>query len=268
VRVGLRISVATARGARDGVPRLLELLKRNQAAATVYFNLGPSRLHRFLPGRQVAARASDAMRAAREAGCDIGVYGWDPVRWPHRVGTHGWVEAALARACEVFERVAGEPPRTHAAPGWRTSRHALRLMQRLGFEYASDTRGRHPFMPVCEAELSLCPQLPTTLPTLDELTAPGGAGADAAAERVLAECAGPADAVHVFAFRAEALATPLARPFEHLVETWRARNCEIVSLRGVLESIEPARLPRHVVATGERAGGMAPPAVQGAPFLA
>lgn len=268
MRIGLRITVATARGAHAGVPRLLDLLKRNQAAATFYFNLGPSRLHRFLPGREVGARASAALHAAREAGCDIGLYGWDPVRWPHRVGTPAWVEAALGRACEAFERMAGEPPRTHAAPGWRTSRHALRLVQRHGFEYASDTRGSHPFMPVCEAELSLCPQLPTTLPTLDELIDRGGAGADAAHERVLAESVGAADAVHVFALRADTLGAPLASAFERLVEGWRARGCEIVSLRSVLESLEPARLPRHVVATGERTRGLRAPATQGAPFLA
>lgn len=267
MRVGLRITVATARGAREGVPRLLELLARHQAAATVYFNLGPSRMHRFLPGREVGARASDAMHAARAAGCDVGLYGWDPVRWPDRLRNPAWVEGALARACELFERLAGEPPRTHAAPGWRTSRHALRLMQRFGFEYASDTRGSHPFMPVCEAELSLCPQLPTTLPTLEELTEHGGGAADTAHERVLAASAGPAG-LHVFAFNAEALGTQLAPPFERLLEAWRARGGEVISLRSVLESVEPARLPRHVVATGERARGTAPPAAQGAPFLA
>lgn len=266
MKIGLRITVATARGAQSGAPRLLELLARNQAAATFYFNLGPSRLHRFLPGREVAARASEAMHAVREAGCDIGLYGWDPVRWPHRVGDAGWVDGALARACEAFERVVGEPPRTHAAPAWRTSRHALRLTQRLGFEYASDTRGTHPFMPVCEAELSLCPQLPTTLPTLDELIA-RGVGADAVHERILADSAAGADAAHVFTLDTQALGTPLAPAVERLIEAWRARDCEIVSLRSVLEALEPARLPRHVVATGERADRPGAPSVQGAPFL-
>lgn len=267
MRVALRITVATARGARASVPRLLDLLKRNQAAATLYFNLGPSRLHRFLPGREVAARASSAIHAAREAGCEVGLYGWDPVRWQHRVAIPAWVESSLGRACEAFERVVGEPPRTHAAPGWRTSRHALRLTQRLGFEYASDTRGSHPYMPVCEAELALCPQIPTTLPTLDELIDRGGLAPDAAHERVLGESASAAGAAHVFTVAAETLGAPLATALERLVEGWRARGCEIVSLRSVLESLEPARLPRHVVAPGARADAPGHPAVQGAPFL-
>ena len=48
--------------------------------------------------------------------------------------------------------------------------HALRLTQALGFDYCSDGRGTHPYLPVVDdAELIRCPQLPTTLPTLDEL---------------------------------------------------------------------------------------------------
>jgi peptidoglycan/xylan/chitin deacetylase (PgdA/CDA1 family) len=250
------------------VPRLLDLLKRNQAAATLYFNLGPSRLHRFLPGREVAARASPAIHAAREAGCDVGLYGWDPVRWPHRVGIAAWVESSLQRACEAFERAVGEPPRTHAAPGWLTSRHALRLTQRLGFEYASDTRGSHPYMPVCEAELALCPQIPTTLPTLDELIDHWGVAPDAAHEHVLEESASAADTAHVFTLAADKFGGPLASALERLIEGWRARGREIVSLRSVFESLEPARLPRHVVAPGKRADGPGYPATQGAPFLA
>ena len=64
-RVGLRITVATARGAARAVPRLVEILVRHGVTATFYFNLGPDRLHRFLPAREVGARASSAMQAVR-----------------------------------------------------------------------------------------------------------------------------------------------------------------------------------------------------------
>jgi hypothetical protein len=80
VKIGLRISVATARGAALAVPRLVELLARYGAAATFYFNLGPDRLHRCLPGGEIGNRAAGAIAMAREAGFEVGVYGWDPVR--------------------------------------------------------------------------------------------------------------------------------------------------------------------------------------------
>ena len=46
---------------------------------------------------------------------------------------------------------------------------ALALEEQLGFSYASDTRGNGPFMPLIAGRRGRVPQLPTTLPTLDEL---------------------------------------------------------------------------------------------------
>jgi undecaprenyl phosphate-alpha-L-ara4FN deformylase len=63
------------------------------------------------------------------------------------------------------------------------NRHALRLTQRLGFCYASDCRGNFPFIPVIDGELVHCPQLPTTLPTLDELLVTETTSAAQAAEQ-------------------------------------------------------------------------------------
>jgi peptidoglycan/xylan/chitin deacetylase (PgdA/CDA1 family) len=270
VKVGLRISVATTRGAARAVPRLVEMLARHGAAATFYFNLGPDRRHRYLPGREIGDRAASAIAMAREAGFEVGVYGWDSVRWPHRMrpGDAPWIEAALGRACETFERLVGEPPRTHAAPGWQANRQVLRLMQRLGFHYAADTRGRRPYMPVCEAELALCPQLPTTLPTLDELVDGGDARMETAHETVLEATVGEDGESHVFALRAELGATILASAFERLLEAWHARDREIVTLRTLFESLELARLPRHVVQPHELVGRAGTCAVQGPPFLA
>lgn len=270
MRIGLRISVATARGAALAVPRLVELLARHGAGATFYFNLGPDRWHRLFPAREVGARARAALATAREAGFELGLYGWDPTRWPHRMrpADAPWIESALTRACEAFEQLVGEPPRTHAAPGWQTNRHVLRLTQRLGFHYAADTRGRHPYMPVCEAELALCPQLPTTLPTLDELIEGGEAPSETAHELVLDATTGTDGASHVFALRAELGASTLAPAFERLLEAWRTRGCEIVALRTVFESLELARLPRHVVQPHMLAARAGTCAVQGPPFLA
>ena len=58
--------------------------------------------------------------------------------------------------------------------------------QRLGFDYCSDTRGTHPFIPMWNAEIIACPQLPTTLPTLDELIGVGGITPDNVAQHLLA----------------------------------------------------------------------------------
>ena len=47
----------------------------------------------------------------------------------------------MRRACERYHEIFGEHPRVHGAAGWQMNRHALRLTQRLGFDYCSDGRG-------------------------------------------------------------------------------------------------------------------------------
>ena len=73
----------------------------------------------------------------------------------------------------------------HGAAGWQMNRHAYRLTQLLGFGYCSDTRGSQPFVPIYQAEIVACPQLPTTLPTLDELIGMDGIDADNVADHLL-----------------------------------------------------------------------------------
>ena len=45
----------------------------------------------------------------------------------------------MGAACLRFAEIFGEPARTHGAAGWQMNLHALRLTQRLGFDYCSDT---------------------------------------------------------------------------------------------------------------------------------
>ena len=66
----------------------------------------------------------------------------------------------MQRACDRYTEIFGTAPLTHGAAGWQMNVHALRLTQRLGFEYCSDGRGTHPHLPVWNAELIRCPQLP------------------------------------------------------------------------------------------------------------
>jgi peptidoglycan/xylan/chitin deacetylase (PgdA/CDA1 family) len=255
--IGLRITVAGARGLHVGVPALRAVLERHGATGTFYFNLGPARARWWLPGQALCARAAETMRAVRAAGHELGLLGWDPLRWVRHVDDDepGWVEQALRRACAAFEQIAGEAPRTHAAPGWRTSRRALRLTQRCGFDYASDVLGVGAFMPVCAAELVLCPQLPTTLPP----------PADAPDERLLSPAR--AEPGHVCAVAADDDREVRALPA--LLEAWRSAGHRVTTLRALFEAIELRELPRCAVRTEPAVSGRGATAtVQAERFLA
>ena len=83
------------------------------------------------------------------------------------------------------------------------NRHAYRLTQRLGFSYCSDTRGSVPFVPVYQGEIIACPQLPTTLPTLDEMIGSDGSTTDNVADHLLELTSARSPAGHVYTLHAE-----------------------------------------------------------------
>jgi hypothetical protein len=148
------------------------------------------------------------------------------------------------------------------------NRHAYRLTQRLGFDYCSDTRGTQPFIPIVDAELIACPQIPTTLPTLDELLASGESTLGDAARRLAAASASPSPCGHVYTARAEFEGMGLAPVFDQLLGAWRAQGIELLSLQAYLEAAGSAALPRHRVQHGAFPGCATAVSMQGPEFLA
>jgi undecaprenyl phosphate-alpha-L-ara4FN deformylase len=202
-RIGLKVDVDTLRGTREGVPRLAALFKKYGVDATFYFSVGPDNTGRamrrvfrkgfaqkvartsvlkhyglktllygvLLPGPDIGRRGGDAMRGVRDAGFEVGLHTFDHVKWQDYVAraTPEWTRREFERGLRAFEKVFGFLPASHAAAGWQINAHALELEREYGLQYASDTRGGPPFLPLVNGGASICPQLPTTLPTFDEL---------------------------------------------------------------------------------------------------
>ena len=300
MRLALKVDVDTLRGTREGVPALVELFRRHGVGATFLFSLGPDHTGRaiarvfrpgfvgklrhtgvvghygmrtlmygtLLPGPDIGRRAGDVMRMVRDAGFDTGIHGWDQVRWQDGIATAdaAWTAREMQLACERYTDVFKEPPRTHGAPGWQMNVHALRLTQRLGFEYCSDGRGFHPHLPVWNAEPVRCPQFPTTLPTLDEMIGLDGVEAGNVADRLLALTESPAPAGHVFTLHAELEGMRLAPVLEQLIAGWKAQGWTPCSVRTLYDAVEPLALPRCAVGIGTVAGRSGTLFVQQGPF--
>lgn len=299
--LALKIDVDTLRGTREGVPRLVEMLKKHGAGATFLFSLGPDHTGRavkrafrpgflkkvqrtsvvehygirtllygtVLPGPNIGRRCADVMRAVRDQGYEVGIHCWDHVKWQDGVMTHddAFAEEQMTLACERFVDIFNAPPKTHGAAGWQMSRHALRLTQRLGYDYCSDGRGTHPFLPVCDAEPVRCPQIPTTLPTLDELIGRDGITAANVAAQVLALTAQASPHAPVFTLHAELEGMKLAPAFEALLSGWREQGYTLVGTREVFASLDIAALPHHEVEYGEIPGRSGRLLKQGPEFL-
>jgi peptidoglycan/xylan/chitin deacetylase (PgdA/CDA1 family) len=302
VKLALKVDVDTWRGTRDGVPALVELLRRHGAGATFLFSLGPDHTGRairralrpgfaakvrrtsvvshygittlmygtLLPGPDIGRRGADEMRRTRDAGFEVGVHTWDHIRWQDGVAAAdaAWTRREMTRACERFQEIFGEAPRVHGAAGWQMNRHAWRLTQDLGFDYASDTRGSHPFIPLVDGEIIACPQLPTTLPTLDELLGLDGLGPENVAAHLLTLTREPPASGHVYTLHAELEGRKLLPVLDALLTGWKDQGYDLVSLRDHFDALPAGALPRHRVAVGPVPGLSGTLALQGDEFLA
>ena len=302
MKIALKVDANTFRGTRYGVPRLMEILKAREAGATFLFSLGPDQTGRaigrvfragflgrvrrtsvfrhygfktllygtLLPGPDIGQRCADIMREARDAGFEVGIRAWNRILWDDKApaADAAWTLAQMTLACDRFQDIFGEPARVHGAAGWQMNRYAYRLTQRLGFSFSSDTRGSTPFVPVYQGEIVACPQLPTSLPTLDELIGNDGVTADTVVDRLLEMTAEPNPVGHVFTLHAELEGMKLAPVLEKLLDGWRAQGHEPVSLGGFLDDLTFKDLPRHEVGTAAVPGRGGQLAAQGREFLA
>jgi len=261
--IALRIEVPGCRAASD-LPHLMELLRGHDANASFVFSLGPNWL-----GRSLARHKAPALRQVRDAGFEVGILGWNAPYWTKHVeqADAAWSNTQLTQTIEAFEQVFATLPRLHAAPGWRSNPHALRLTQRLNFTYASDMRGRYPFIPVWHGEIVRCPQIPTTLPTLDELASSARPDPDELAGALLALTRNPPPSGHVFSLRAGADNSRHPQVIEKLLAGWREQGYEVTSIQVLADGLHVDKLPRHEVEIGKVPGRNGTLLLQGNEFL-
>jgi undecaprenyl phosphate-alpha-L-ara4FN deformylase len=288
VLIALKIDVDTLRGTREGVPALVSALQRAGAGATFLFSLGPDHTGRairrvfrpgflskvsrtsvlahyglrtlmygtLLPGPDIARRAGAQMREVRDEGFEVGVHCYDHVAWQDQLLSRDaeWAARQMRRSVAKFEEVFAVAPRVHGAAGWQMNDSTLALEEQLGFSYASDTRGEAPFMPVISGRRGRVPQLPTTLPTLDELIGLDGLTDKNVHAALLERTRTGSYASQVFTLHAELEGMKLLPVLERLLRGWRSQGHELVSLAALCASLDIAALPACKVFAGSVPG--------------
>lgn len=203
MQLALKIDVDTERGTQAGIPGLLDLLGEYDIAATFLFSLGPDNTGRAIrrifrpgflkkvnrtsvieiygwrtllngilwPGPHIGKRHGTIMRQARNQGHEVGIHCYDHIRWQDGLVTMTMREVRdeLTRARDVFREVFGNEAATAGAAGWQANHYSLQAYDEAGFLYGSDCRGQVPFFPKVGNQVFRTLQIPTTLPTLDEL---------------------------------------------------------------------------------------------------
>jgi len=293
--IALKIDVDTYRGTREGVPRLAAALERAGARATFLFSLGPDHTGRaikrvfrrgflgkvrrtsvtqhygvqtllygvLLPGPHIGRRCAEVMREVGRRGFEVGVHTYDHIKWQDTVAraSEPWTRRQLGLAREEFIRVFDRPPEAHGAAGWQVNASVPALELELGFRYASDTRGVSAFVPVVDGKEVAVPQLPTTLPTLDELIGREDLGGSDPIGHLLALTEEGKD--QVFTLHAELEGGAYLAGFERLLGAWRARGFSLTGLGAYAAALDLSRLPRCAIVSGAVEGRSGTLAVQG-----
>ncbi len=203
LRLALKVDVDTDRGTRVGVPNLVADCQDFAAPAAFLFSLGPDQTGRaitrvfrpgffqkvsrtsvvqlyglrtllngtLLPAPHIGRRNAAAMRAVRDAGFEVGIHAYNHYRWQDHVQTMSLdaVRAEFIAARAEFLRIFGHEARTAGAAGWQSNARSRQVYDEAGLRYASDTRGGPAFFPRVDGQVFQTLEIPSTLPTFDEL---------------------------------------------------------------------------------------------------
>jgi len=292
--VALKVDVDTYVGTRDGVPRLLDILDSFGIKATFYFSMGPDNSGKairriftrkgflakmlrtrapsmyglrtllygtLLPAPQIAGSFPDVLRDAVARGHETGIHCWDHVRWHDclpRMSSET-VRGELEKAGRLYREILGRTAGTTAAPGWTVSPLSLEMQDRLGLCYCSDSRGYSPFYPIVDGRGFSTLQIPTTLPTMDELLGSSGISAATINDYYLSLIK---PGLNVHTIHAELEGMSQSELFIHLLRRLVAKGVRFITLSQAAEEALPASPPHCVLTMGELLGRAGLVAVQ------
>ena len=269
MRLALKVDVDTDRGTREGVPNLVADLRTAGVPACFLFSLGPDQtgraitrvlrpgfLHKvsrtsvlelygwrtllngtLLPAPHIGRRHADEMRRVRAAGFEVGIHGYNHYHWQDHLArlSREEVAAEFAAARVEFRRVFGVDAIAAGAAGWQSNGFSRDVYDEARLRYASDTRGTTPYFPRVDGRVFHTLEIPTTLPTLDELMG----RPEFPDETIVAHLTAllRADRVNVFTLHAEIEGLGRRALFRALLEAWRKRGVEFVRLDALAEEL-------------------------------
>ena len=258
--ISLRVDVDTLDGSLRGIPELLRTLDRHRMQASFYFCFGPDnsgkairRIFRpgflakqrrtsgpthlyslrtmmygvLLPAPVIWKRAAAEMRAARNAGHEVGIHGWDHVQYHDLLDrkSRRWLQDWFARAHEAYATVFGERARGAVSPAWRCNDTTLELEEAYELDYAGDCRGLEAFYPLLHGQPLKTLQVPTTLPTMDELLGLDGRTPAQVNEEIWGLIR--EDALNVYALHTEVEGGALSDTFNAFLQGLRDRDVRV-----------------------------------------
>jgi undecaprenyl phosphate-alpha-L-ara4FN deformylase len=262
-KLAIKIDVDTLEGYRQGVPALLRVLQEQAIKASFFLALGPDnsgkaifRVFRqpgflqkmlrtraptiyglktmcygtLLPAPLISAAAPDLPGRLAAAGHEVGLHGYDHVRWHDQLFRLSAAEISreITQAQETLTALLGRRAHSFAAPGWQCSQASRQVLAAGNFLFASDSRGVTPYFPRFGQAVSKVLEIPTTLPTLDELLGLNGCRPQDFSDLVLSRLS--PSRPQVLTIHAELEGGPFLDDFARLLARGRRQGVEFFRL--------------------------------------
>ena len=262
IRLALKVDVDTDRGTRIGVPNLVADLREAGVPACFLFSLGWDQTGRaitrifrpgffkkvsrtsvvqiyglrtllngtLLPAPHIGQRHTATLRAVRDAGFEVGIHCFNHYRWQDYVNTLSIeaIRAEFIAARGEFRRIFGREATTAGAPGWQSNARSRQVYSEANLLYASDTRGGKPFFPRIRGRVFDTLEIPSTLPTFDELMGRPEYPDERIVPHYLAQLR--TDGVNVLTIHAEIEGMGRRELFRDLVKRARAAGVEFIRM--------------------------------------
>lgn len=213
----------------------------------------------LLPAPDIGKLCGTELRAVRDAGFECGIHTWDHVVWQDHVRAQDaeWTQKIMQQSFDRFSDIFGAPPLTHGAAGWQMNPHAFAQLDGFGMQYASDGRSAladdgslldvsaGPHRLTAFGKTLSCIQMPTTLPTLDELMGRSINGVEITSSNIAATLLKLTEAPrdHVYTLHAELEGQKLAPIFDQLLTGWRAQGYDLVAMADYYPTLHEQTLP-------------------------
>ncbi len=199
----IKIDVDTYKGTKEGLEPLCKVFEKHSMPALFLFSFGPDNTGKalrkifrkgflkkclrsnvtgnygiktllygtLLPAPIIYKKCRNEILDVKKRGFACGIHSWDHFNWQENLLGMSYEETKkdFESAQKAYKELFNEDAICCGAAGWQCSKNALLLQDESKLLFASDARGYSPFLPKINGEDFFTLQIPSTLPTLDEL---------------------------------------------------------------------------------------------------
>jgi len=266
--LGLKIDVDTYWGMKNGVPSLLQTLKKFNLKGTFFLSIGPDNSGRavlqliknplflkkmmrtnapalygwktalygtLLPAPMIALSFPQIVNDIITAGHEVQFHAWDHRRWQDELPSKSekWIREWFGKGFAGFEKLTGNKPTAFGAPSWLIDDRVLTIIKEDKFEYLSCTRAKAPFI----HEIAETLEIPSDLPCFEEIDAQKGIS-------IITDLIKDGG-THVLPVHAEVEGGIFQNQFRELLKKTINMGIEVVQLNKIKEKLDIQTLARR-----------------------